>query len=264
MSIIIKKWNWGDEDMSKIEEVIRGIEFWDGRIPKKEIGFLCANREKAVLQLRGIIKKVLDNPQKYAVQKNYIGHKVAIYLLSQFRCFQAFDDILEIYSLPDPLAYELLGYNVTYDGCRILASLYNGDLDKLKDIIENKESSEVLKNTCIETMKILALQSVADRKVVLGFYEKLMKKSPEKCESQVECALSSSIELYPEEIIDTINNLYTQNIIDSGKMYYGHFKYTLEMEKDDVIDCYKNQEMNDFIGDILDETVFWDEVSGEI
>ncbi|WBW95361.1 DUF1186 domain-containing protein [Oceanirhabdus sp. W0125-5] len=245
-------------------DLIKSIEYWNGTVPKKQIKEIIDRRRESVPLLIDILKKVLKEPEKFSKDNNYIGHKVAIYLLAQFKCSEAFEDIIKFYSLEESLAYDLLGYNLTYDESRVLASTYNGNLSLLTNIIEDKNIYEVHRVACVDALKILALQAVVDRKKVIDYYKELMRKSKGKSQSEVECAVFNSLELYPEELMDEIERLYAEKRIDESIMFKCSFKQTLEMKKEDVIECYSSQTSNSFIEDILNEMIFWEEISGEI
>jgi len=251
-------------EVKNVLNLIKSIEYWNGIVPKKEIMEIIDRREEAAPHLISILKKVLENPEKFRKDSDYVGHKIAIYLLAQFKCKEAFEYIIKFYSLEENLAFDLLGYNLTYDESRVLASTYNGELSLLTNIIENKDVYEVHRNACIDALKILALQAVVDRKKVMDYYKKLMRKSISKSQSEVECAVFNSLELYPEELMGEIERLYSEKKIDENILFKCSFKQTLEMKKEDVLECYSAQTSNSFIEDILNELIFWQEIAGEI
>lgn len=199
--------------------LIKSIEYWNGTVPKKEIIEIINRREEAIPYLINVLKKVLEKPENYFEDSNYIGHKIAIYLLAQFKCKEAFEYIIKCYSLEESVTYDLLGYNLTYDESRVLASTYNGELSLLTNIIEDKEVYESHRNACIDTLKILALQAIVDRKEVMDYYKRIIRNSISKRESEVECVVFNSLELYPEELMSEIERLYSENKIDENFLF---------------------------------------------
>ncbi len=77
----------------------------------------------------------------------------SILLLAEFKEERAFPLVLDIINVfNDDALYYILGDVLTDDGAAILSSIYNGDLDKLKEIIEDSSIYEFSRVTAFNTL----------------------------------------------------------------------------------------------------------------
>ena len=53
--------------------LIKSIEYWNGTVPKKEVIKIISRSKEATPYLINILKKVLEKPDEFQKDSNYIG-----------------------------------------------------------------------------------------------------------------------------------------------------------------------------------------------
>ena len=98
-----------------------------------------ANPEEATALLLEEFDAFLADPSIVLSDEDYILHMYGIYLFAEFRVQEAFPRILAFVSWPAETLDFTLGDVVTTDLSSILYSTFDGDFEKLKDVIQNPD-----------------------------------------------------------------------------------------------------------------------------
>src|SRR5213594_3016446 len=112
------------------------------RFPKQAIQEAIAQREAITPELLRALNDVGENPGEFAARNSYMLHLFATYLLAQFRDKRAYPLLIKILSAPDDLADSLYGETLTESLRNILGSVYDGDPEPLKRLVEAEEVNE--------------------------------------------------------------------------------------------------------------------------
>ncbi len=136
--------------------------------------------EEAYLRL-GELKPLLLESIKYACEKpkkvhrsGTILHINALFLLAKARDRDAFPLLVSIcrlnhYSLYNLLAPEVMVFYLH----RILASVFNGDIDSLKQLLEGQGLLEDIHCTVLKTLYLLVLKGKINRKNTVSYLRNL-------------------------------------------------------------------------------------------
>lgn len=100
-------------------------------------------------------------------------HLFAVYLLAQFREKRAYEPLVKIVSAPGDIPDALLGNTVTEDLNRILASIFNGDPDPLKGLVEGREVAPYVRWAALDTFPVLVAAGEMTRENVVAYFEEL-------------------------------------------------------------------------------------------
>jgi len=198
-----------------IKEILDEIEIYDGKYKHKEITAALQQKEEIIPHLIAILEKVRDAPEKYIDYSDYYAHVYALMLLGHWREVKAHQVIIDLVSLPDPLPTDLFGDIITEDLDIILLRTCGGSLDKIKELVTNKNADEYSRGAAITAIAYAVIDNLITREDALSFLgglfvEEQVDEDP-TFYSQVACAI---YDLYPEELMDTIKDAYDRDLID--------------------------------------------------
>lgn len=118
------------------------LEYYTGAFPRRALARAIEEQEDITPDLVDIIQRAADNPQQLASDPDYMAHIYAMFLLSQFREKRAYGPLVQFFSHPGELPFDLAGDVVTEDLDSMLASVSCGDDSLIKALIENPKANE--------------------------------------------------------------------------------------------------------------------------
>ena len=141
---------FNDKISDPAAEVLFKINFSDDEDIIEGLNDASKYQEELTPVLLGILKDTANKVKEYEENPESVKFddfsKIsgeAMLLLAEFKEEQAFPLVLDIFSATDEkVIYYLLGDILTDDGSAIISSVYNGDITKVKEIIENPEIYE--------------------------------------------------------------------------------------------------------------------------
>ncbi len=93
--------------------------------------------------------------------------------MAYFREKKAYAGIIKLASLPDEQIYDLLGDTVTEDLKNIFASVCDGNIEPIKEIIENSSLDEYVRTEALESLLILLNHDVIFREQLVFYFKQL-------------------------------------------------------------------------------------------
>ena len=94
----------------------------------------------------------------------------AAYLLAKWRETRAYPLFIRWLSLPGEQAHEIGGDTVTQDGKRFLASVYDGNLEPIKQLVLNREADEYCRAVAVESLALLAIWGEVPGQVIEEYF----------------------------------------------------------------------------------------------
>lgn len=174
------------------------------------------HREAVTPALLEILRKANTNAKTLLKQDTYMAHMYALYLLAYFRENQAYPIIVDFFSMPGDISLDLTGDVVTEDLDRILASVSCGDTGLMQMLVENEKANEYVRNAALRGITTLVACGEKTRDEVISYFKKLYQGGLERRPSCVWSALiDCSMDLYPKEVCDDINNAYAEDLVES-------------------------------------------------
>lgn len=140
---------------SETEKAIAEITYRSKRFPKEAFQVITENEEEAKPYLREALEKAIR--EKTDLDSDYQLHFYALFLLGQFQDKGAFQKIAELVSLPPEVVEYLIGDTVTSGLSDILYNTYDGDMNRLKQMIADKKIDEFVRADVLEVMGQLYL-----------------------------------------------------------------------------------------------------------
>lgn len=208
--------------------ILKEIEYDTGEFPKEILLKAIKQKDEVIPELLGILEYTCQNVESLVKQKNYVGHNYAIFLLAQFREKRAYPLLCSLLIKPYKLIDKLLDDMIFPRLPCILASVYNGNIEPLKSIIENEEINEFIRGSVLECIEVLIVQEIIMRDDILPYFLYLFhgglkrKKESFVWDDLVLCCK----DLFPEETKEEIKfavdeKLIEQSTIELGDLVFG-------------------------------------------
>jgi len=137
-----------------------------------------------------------------------------MYLMAEKRETAAFPLLIQFFSTPGEDAANSTGDVVSESLHRILASTFDGDLNSLKSLIENREIYEYTRIAGVCTMVTLLREGVLQRCDVVDYFRQLMQQATEDDYTFNSFLVSRCCDMHPAELQEDIRRLYEADLVE--------------------------------------------------
>ncbi len=241
-----------------IEEILAGLNIYDGKYKREQIEAALNQKEEIIPHLITVLEKVRDNPQKYTGDSDYHAHVYALMLLGHWRETKAHQVIVDLSSLPDPLPQDLFGDIVTEDLPIILLRTCDGSVEKIKELVTNKNADEYSRGSGITAIAYAVVEGIITREDALSFFGEFFDEDPTNEDSTFYSQLACEIcHLYPEELMDKIQVGFEQELIDKSWIGIENFEEVLEDGKEKCLAHLSEKFSIDSLDDMHGSMEWW-------
>jgi hypothetical protein len=242
----------------EIQEIIAKLETFNGTFPKEALEAAIAKKEEIIPELLEVLNKVIQDAEGYALKSDYILHTHALYLLAQFREKQAYPVIYKFFSIP---TIELLiGESHIEQAGRILASVSNGDLSLIKELIENPDVYEYARSSSIDALIVLMVNGELSRELVIEYFAELFDSKLERKQDYIWNGLiATCLDLNMTELLDKIKEAFSSKFV-LETLTLDEVIEAFELNKKDPIIFKKDDYPNTFIDSVIEEMEYLEDV----
>lgn len=237
-----------------IEEIFNDFRSAVGHFPRAALEGAIAQREEITPELLRIIEVAAQNPSDASKGPDGFLPTFATYLLAQFRDKRAFPLILKMVTGPGDSAHEILGESITMDLGRILASVYDGNLAALKQVIENPQMDEYVRSGVLNTFLHLVRSQQMPREDLVEYLRYLLRPEAQRDESYIwDAIIEVVVELPAPELLEQTSSLFEDDrlFIES---YMDAEQVKEEMERSEQAE---NSPREPLISDVIPEISWW-------
>ena len=188
----------------------------------------------------------------------------ALFLLAQFRETQAYPLIIEFFSTPGDSSLDVTGDMVTEYLARILATVWDGNTEPLKKLIENSQVNEFVVGAALDSLLVLVAQEIISRESVIDYFRELFETRLEKesnSDTEPDYFLSnltiSSAQLYPLELKPQIERAFELDLIDGMYINPKDIEYYLKLGLDANLNKLRSDRHFSLIEDTIAELEWW-------
>lgn len=242
----------------EIADLLQSLEIYDKKYKRDEIDKALIRREEITPHLISILKKVLQDPGKYAGHdSDYWGHIYAFMLLGHFCETKAHDIIVDLFSLPNDLPSALFGDAVTGDLPIVLLRTCGGDTKRIKDLILNKSAYDYCRGSALQALSYALIEGYITREEILSFYRELFTEDESPGSAFHDILATCVYDIYPEELMETIEKAYDDGLINPGYIRYEDFDEILKGSKEQCLDKLRTKIQERQIDNIHDSMSWW-------
>jgi Protein of unknown function (DUF1186)/SEC-C motif len=174
-------------------ELIAKLDYQkSGPFPKAAVEEIIARKEEMIPHLLDILDAALADPKLYLDDAKSMHCYYALFLLAQFREKRAYRPLMAMLHLESQISEEIFGDLITEDISNIIASVYDGDDEPLKHLIEDPSAYEYARACAgLGTYIVLFHQEVISLDYLEGYFRELFQGKLEREFSHVWSSLCS-------------------------------------------------------------------------
>lgn len=117
--------------------------------PRTPLEEIVRRKDEMIPRLLEILADCRDHPAEFLLDENSFLPIYAAYLLAQFRERRAFPLLIALLHFPDGVPRELWGDTMTEGMGNLLASVYDGNEQLLRDLFENPAADEHVRGAAV-------------------------------------------------------------------------------------------------------------------
>jgi hypothetical protein len=200
-----------------IPEILKELEFYTGRFPKKAMRAAVEQREAVTPELLRVLESAAGDPEKFAERKDYMMHMFALFLLAQFRERRAYPLVTKIVGAPGETPFDLFGDTITEGLSRVLGSVYNGDPAPLQNLVENEAVNDYVRSAALDAFLVLKDSSQMTREEVVAYFQRLFGGRLTRTHSHAWNGLvCAAADLPAPELLEDVRRAYDDGLVDPG------------------------------------------------
>jgi hypothetical protein len=240
-----------------VQDILKRLEVNEGTFPREAVAQAVAQREAIIPELLRILEYAYQNIE-HLIDKGYMAHIYAMYLLAQFRETRAYSLIVQFFSMPGEIMLDVTGDVVTEDLGRILASVCCGETDLIASLAENEQANEYVRNAALRSLVILVACGDLPRDDVITYFQSLFRRKLVRKHSYVwDGLVSASTVLYPEEVYEDIKQAYRAGLIDPFSISLENVEQVLSRGKEHALNRLHSNAHFALIDDTIREMEWW-------
>jgi hypothetical protein len=182
------------------------------------LGFAAAERHRGqmVEPFLRAVERGIDDPASTS-PGDAILFSYGLAFLGKWRELRAYPLVIRWLSLPEEEAYDIGGDTVTEWGSRLLASVCDGNLEPIKQLILNREADEFCRGAAVDSLAVLAAWDERPVEEVADYFLWLAREGLEREASHVWDSLAGAcadIEAIP--VFGELRRAFDEGLIDPG------------------------------------------------
>jgi hypothetical protein len=243
---------------SKIAGILEAFKNFDGVYKREQVDAAIELQEEITQALIEILENALAEPEKFTEDNDRYDHIYALMLLGHFRETRAHRVIIDLCSLPGGLPHELFGDLTTEDLPTILLRTCGGSIDLIRSLASNRDTDDFCRVSALNAMAYAVVENIVSRGEVLAFYGTLFNPDEADEYSDFWGLLANCVcDLYPEEMMDTIDKAYEEDLINPGVIRYEAFESALEDGREKCLERLKIDLEHRSLDDIHASMSWW-------
>jgi hypothetical protein len=198
----------------EVQEILSHLERNEGHFARSAVREAVAHRDEIIPPLLEVLESAARDPQSFARDPNRMIHLYAMYLLAQFRETRAYPLLVQMFSAPGELPFDLAGDTVTEGLDSILASVSDGDMTGMASLVENERANEYVRSAALKGLVTLVACGKRSRDEMMAYFKGLFR-TLEPTYSLIWNSLASRCrDLGPEEVREDLRRVHEQGLID--------------------------------------------------
>jgi Protein of unknown function (DUF1186)/SEC-C motif len=240
------------------EQIVAKLNTVGFDFPRKELNEALLQQEAITPLLLVVIKNVAEDPETINDVPVFL---YALFILAQFREKKAYPFIVQYFRQlgSDVTALDPTGDIVTENLNSILASVCNGDLELIKQLIENQRVNIFVRNAALRSLVILYSNDQLSRKALVSYIKAHIERCLEKQDAPcfIASLVSVSCDIHPEELYNQMVICFDLGLVDKQMINERDFERYMAMDKEKVLSELKGNRQCQLISDVISEMQGW-------
>jgi Protein of unknown function (DUF1186) len=244
----------------ELAEIIEQLKYNETRIFPREAVEAAISEQAAITPvLIETLKDCKNNLDELLEDSGYILPLYVLYLLAQFREKAAYPVIIDFFSTPGDAAMDITGDVVTEDLGRIIASVFDGNLTPIKQLIENREVNEYVRGAAIDSLMTLVAQNIITRTEVVEYFKELFQEKLDRIPEDyiLNKLVIDTCYLCPIELKSDIEKVFEDGLIDPMFIRRGDVDRYLEIGVEAALEKLSNKKHHHLINNTIVEMEWW-------
>jgi len=238
----------------EINEIMKKLKHFSNGFPKETLSQAIERRDEIIPLLLNEIEWAIENINILQEEETNSGYYFAFFLLAQFKEKRAFPLIVEFFTQLKEDPYYFTGDLITENLDQILASVYDGNLKLIKNVIENRNVNEFIRSAFMESLLVLYKYDDLKRNELISYFRSLFNEKLEREYSYIwQILVSCCAEIFADDLKSEIRQSYNNGLIN-----------VFELPQDEVFSAidekhydYSNFENRKKILNIIEEAETW-------
>jgi len=242
----------------EIEEILAGLQTFDNVYKQDMVNAAIEKQVEITPHLIKILQNVTSNPDEYLENNNLFDHIYAFMLLGHFGETTAHRTIIDLFSLPGEIAHDLFG-DIGLDNLpAVLVKTCGGNVDHIREMALNRSVDDYFRVSAFHALTYAVVEDYISREAVLELIgTQFTGDEADETSDFWGLIACFAIDLYPEEIMKTIDRAYEEGLISSGMVGHGAFQHALESGEKRCIDRLHKELARDSLDDLHDCMSWW-------
>lgn len=244
----------------ELDSIIAALEtYHPGPFPRDAVEQAIARQDEITPLLLTALEDAKTNIQEIYNKPDYFLHVYACFLLAQFRETKAYPLIVDFFSIPGEITLDVSGDFVTEDLGRILASVCDGDLSLIKQLIEDPQVNESVQLGGLSAVLTLVAEDVISRESALEYFQQLFSfEGQEKDSFRLSSLVLDSTELCPsEDLMPLIRTAFENDFIDPMWISLEEVEEVVERGPEEALKELREKRHYRFVNDTIAEMEWW-------
>ena len=239
-----------------IPEILEALTTYTGQFPEAAVRAAIEQREAITPELLRVLEAVGEDPAAYAQKDKHMLHTFAVYLLAYFREKRAFRPTLRILSGPGEALDDLFGDTLTERMSNILASMFDGDPEPLRRLVEDDRLNVWARSAAIESFVVLAASGQLQASEVAQYFGELFAGRLPRTPGYVWDALADAVGHLPApELLDAVKQSFEEDLHEDNPSGFKYIVADAEMSRKSRAKLMA--ERYDLIRNTVDEMSWW-------
>ena len=196
-----------------IEELIEDLDDYTGFTKYALVDDAVARREEVTPHLLAILERMLADPETW-LDEEHDSHCYALVLLTHFGETKAHRLIVDLFSLPGELPYELFGDMVGETLPAALVKTCGGSLDGIRELILNRQADDYSRWSACTALSYAVMAGMISRQEALDIFCSLLTGEEAEPESMFWTGVVATlIDLHPAETLEVIERAYAAGLV---------------------------------------------------
>ena len=197
-----------------LDSILEDLDSAGKKLPVAAIREARKHREIIIPRLIEVLRKTAAEARAGNLPEGDI-HFFALFLLTEFQAKEALPAILDVFSLPGELPFDLFGDTVTETLVRILADFASDQPDILDKLIEKREVTEFVRAAAAETFLYLVRDGHMSREDAITRLQRHLREAMKSHDERIIGFLIAELYSYaPKEAWGDIEEAYRRNLVD--------------------------------------------------